>query len=207
MQLAIVIPVHKEGRRFQAFLGELIGWLTANTWCEVAAHDVCSIIIVDDGSTEPVSISVPSRVDPRVRVHLLRHHTNLGQGAALQTGITYGRNALGCDTFATMDADGQHQPQDLPAMLDALYRQKVDIVFGNRFATETQSQVPALRRLILRGAIAFEALITGLSLQRQRRLPHRAKTVTHGPRHGVQAADGAPPPQVHGGAGEHPLRR
>ena len=65
---------------------------------------------------------------------MVRHPVNLGQGAAIQTGVEYARKQPGAAVFATFDADGQHRVKDVVAMIDRLSADDVDIVVGTRFA-------------------------------------------------------------------------
>lgn len=153
MKLAIIIPVYNEGATLERFLALLAGWLPAS--------DSWHVVLVDDGSTPLIDARSPV---VHAELHLLRHSINLGQGAALQTGITYARDVLGVDTFITMDADGQHRPEDIPGLLEVMQSRNADIVFGNRFATGAPRTMPRLRHLILRAAIAFESVVTGVRL-------------------------------------------
>lgn len=87
-----------------------------------------SVIVVDDGSddaTAEIAFSAGATV--------LRHSTNLGKGAALQTGIRAALEAQ-AEWIITLDGDGQHDPADLPALLDTAQRGAFDIVCGNRMA-------------------------------------------------------------------------
>ena len=77
---------------------------------------------------------------------------NLGQGAAIQTGVEYARARPGASVFATFDADGQHRVKDVVAMIDRLSRGDVDIVIGTRFAGGPPSTMPALKRGVLQAA-------------------------------------------------------
>ncbi len=113
---------------------------------------------MDDGS------SVPPQLDPLShRAIRLRHLINLGQGAALQTGIEYAEKVLNCDFYITMDADGQHQCEDLETLLRPTLEGQSDIVFGNRFLGAS-AWIPPLRKLVLQGGIFFERIVTGLKL-------------------------------------------
>lgn len=128
----------------------------AETVKEVTAY-FPNVIVVDDGSRDGTA--------GRAReagATVLRHPINLGQGAALQTGITYAiqQNAR---YIATFDADGQHDPRDLPQMLDALQSQDVDIALGSRFLGQATG-MPRRRRLFLRTALLFSNLTTGVKL-------------------------------------------
>ena len=77
---------------------------------------------------------------------------NLGQGAALQTGVEYARTRPGAEVFATFDADGQHRVADVVTMIDRLRRDDLDIVIGTRFAGGAPTRVPAVKRAVLRAA-------------------------------------------------------
>ena len=80
------------------------------------------------------------------------HPVNLGQGAAIQTGVEYARSQPGAQVFATFDADGQHRLKDVIAMIDRLSTEDVDMVVGTRFAEPSASKPPLLKRIILRAA-------------------------------------------------------
>jgi glycosyltransferase involved in cell wall biosynthesis len=83
-------------------------------------------IVVDDGSSDETK-----RVASEIGVHLLRHPFNLGKGAALQTGFRY---ALQRDyeVIITLDADGQHDPLEIPSLLKIFQSVKPDILIASR---------------------------------------------------------------------------
>ncbi len=86
----------------------------------------------------------------------MRHPVNLGQGAAIQTGVEYARKQPGAAVFATFDADGQHRVKDVIRMIDRLSAEDVDLVIGTRFADPgVVSRTPLLKRLVLRSAAAL----------------------------------------------------
>ena len=88
--------------------------------------------------------------------HSVRHPVNLGQGAAIQTGVEYARAQPGAAIFATFDADGQHQVKDVVRMIDRLSSEDADLVVGTRFADPgVVSRTPLLKRLVLRSAAAL----------------------------------------------------
>ena len=64
-------------------------------------------------------------------LHFLRHPVNLGQGAALQTGIQFALGH-GARYLVTFDADGQHTPESIPALLEPLQSGQVDAVLGSK---------------------------------------------------------------------------
>ena len=120
----IVIPAFNEA----SVIGDVISDVRS-----IFDHVVC----VDDGSSDDTG-----EVALRAGAHSVRHPVNLGQGAAIQTGIEYARRQPGAAVFATFDADGQH-------------REDVDLVIGTRFADPgVVSRTPLLKRLVLRSAAA-----------------------------------------------------
>jgi glycosyltransferase involved in cell wall biosynthesis len=82
----------------------------------------------------------------------VRHPINLGQGAAIQTGVEYARMQPGARVFATFDADGQHRVKDVVKMIDRLNRGDVDIVIGTRFGQQVANRPPLLKRIVLQTA-------------------------------------------------------
>jgi glycosyltransferase involved in cell wall biosynthesis len=95
----VVIPVFNEAQVLEQVVRQTLG---------VFPNVVC----VDDGSGD-------GSVDAVLRTgaHLVRHPVNLGQGAALQTGLAYARAQPGARYFVMFDADGQHRLEDASAML------------------------------------------------------------------------------------------
>jgi glycosyltransferase involved in cell wall biosynthesis len=106
-----------------------------------------NVVVVDDGSRDDTGETAL-----RAGAHVVRHPVNLGQGAAIQTGVEYARSRPDAAVFATFDADGQHRVKDVLTMIDRLSRGDVDIVIGTRFDGSTISHTPPLKRLILRTA-------------------------------------------------------
>jgi glycosyltransferase involved in cell wall biosynthesis len=118
-----------------------------------------AIVTVDDGSTDD-TWSVLSHLP----VYALRHPFNLGQGAALQTGMTFAlqRNA---EIIVHFDADGQHQAADMETLIEPIRRNQADLVFGSRFLRNADSlAVPFLRRRVLKAARIVNGFSTGLWL-------------------------------------------
>jgi glycosyltransferase involved in cell wall biosynthesis len=105
------------------------------------------VVVVDDGSRDETA-----DVALLAGAHLVPHPVNLGQGAAIQTGVEYARAQPGAELFATFDADGQHRIKDLLAMLDRIAQGDADLVIGTRFTGASAAGTPPLKRLILRTA-------------------------------------------------------
>jgi polyprenyl-phospho-N-acetylgalactosaminyl synthase len=141
-----------------------------NVWVVIAAYnegqviaDVIAglrqtphrIVVVDDGSADATADRAQM-----AGATVVRHPINLGQGAALQTGIEFAL-ANGAEFIVTFDADGQHRTTDIAVMLEALRKNRADFALGSRFLG-TELHVPALRRLVLRAATWFTRVTTGL---------------------------------------------
>lgn len=116
-----------------------------------------NLVVVDDGSTDDAL-----EQSARAGATVLRHPINLGQGAALQTGIKYALQR-GADYIVTFDADGQHLVKDAVAMLDMLQKENFDVVLGSRFIGTTIGMSFG-RRLLLKAAIIYTKITTGLNL-------------------------------------------
>lgn len=113
------------------------------------------VVVIDDGSTDGTGETAA-----RCGVDLLTHRINLGQGAALQTGIIHALRQ-GADLIVTFDADGQHRPDDIPPMIAALDRTGAEIALGSRFLG-SMCGIPRFRRLALQAAVLFTQVTTGL---------------------------------------------
>lgn len=109
---------------------------------------VTNIVVVDDGSTDGTY-----RTACRHARWTLRHPVNRGQGAALQTGISFALQQ-GAGVVVTFDADGQHRPEDIPRLVESLDRERCDIALGSRFLGSAQG-LPLSRRLTLKAAVLF----------------------------------------------------
>jgi glycosyltransferase involved in cell wall biosynthesis len=144
---AIIIPVYNEGKVIRGVIEE------------VRKH-FSTIICVNDGSRDNSADEIA-----KTDAVLINHPINMGQGAALETGLAYGRAQKHLDYFVTFDADGQHGIDDVQRMLEELVKSGADIVLGSRFLNkESREKVPAKKRLLLKMAVWFTTLTTGLHL-------------------------------------------
>lgn len=85
------------------------------------------ICVVDDGSGDDTAL-----IAERLGCLVIRHACNVGKGAALRTGFAAIQKHA--DTIFTLDADGQHDPKEMPSFLRVLQDRRADIVVGNRLA-------------------------------------------------------------------------
>lgn len=114
-------------------------------------------VVVDDGSTDATG-----EIAARAGAFVVTHPVNLGQGAALQTGLDFAL-AQGADIIVTFDADGQHRAADIAPLIAALAANKADYALGSRFLGDAVN-LPGKRRLMLTAATRFTRLTTGLDL-------------------------------------------
>ncbi len=117
-----------------------------------------NIVCVDDCSTDN-----SGRKSLRGGATVLRHPINLGQGAALQTGLSYALKQPGAKYFVTFDSDGQHRVSDAAAMVARLRAEPLDIVIGSRFL-DNRTNAGTLKKILLKTAIVFERILTGVRL-------------------------------------------
>jgi glycosyltransferase involved in cell wall biosynthesis len=108
-----------------------------------------NVVCVDDGSSDGSGAQARA-----AGAHLVRHAVNLGQGAALQTGISYALGQPGVRFVVTMDSDGQHRPEDAAVMVEVARSGVADVVLGSRFL-DGGAGVPVAKRAVLRAVAAL----------------------------------------------------
>ena len=142
MTVVIVIPVFEEA----AAIGGVVA--------VARAHG--PVLVVDDGSrdgSDEVALAAGAEV--------LRHPRRLGKAQALLTGVAAARRR-GAALVVTLDGDGQHDPDSIPALLEAARTQDRTVIVGNRF--EGVGALPAMRRNAIRVASFFASWTSGLPL-------------------------------------------
>ena len=118
-----------------------------------------NIVGVNDGSADDSAAQIRA-----AGAHLVDHPVNLGQGAAIQTGVEYARKQPGAQYFVTFDADGQHQVKDVMRMIERLRTEPLDIIVGTRFAGQENSQVPWIKRAVLKTVVMLSPRTKKLGL-------------------------------------------
>ncbi|MEM4251554.1 MAG: glycosyltransferase family 2 protein [Candidatus Bathyarchaeia archaeon] len=98
------------------------------------------VLVVDDGSTD-----MTSKAAREAGGKVVAHITRLGVGAALSTGLKLALRD-GAEIIVTLDADGQHDPGEIPNVISPLLERKADLVIGSRLHAEN-SQMPHYKKL------------------------------------------------------------
>ncbi|MFB0543624.1 MAG: glycosyltransferase family 2 protein, partial [Candidatus Bathyarchaeia archaeon] len=109
------------------------------------------VVVCDDGS-----VDLTGEIAEALGAVVVRHEENMGYGAAIISLFKEARR-LCADIAVTLDGDGQHDPRQIPRLVEPLVRNEADIVIGSRFLRrEDSSKVPRYRAVGLK-------MITGLT--------------------------------------------
>jgi hypothetical protein len=138
-RVLVIIPAHNEQESLAATLAE-VG----------ARAPGVDRLVIDDGSRDATS-----RVAREAGVKVVRHAVNLGVGGALQTGFRWAVEH-GYDIGVQLDADGQHDPAYLEALLAPVIAGHCDVSIGSRFLEATGYRAPFNRRL---GMLTFQYVV------------------------------------------------
>lgn len=141
MRTAAIIPAWNEERAIAGVVSE-------------AAKYVDMVIVVDDGSTDRTAACARA-----AGAIIVSHALNCGPGAATMTGICAARRLM-LDAVVTIDADGQHNPNDIPRLLQPIQEDKADVVIGTRFRGH-KNAVPMIRRIFNGLGNIFTYIVTG----------------------------------------------
>ena len=144
-----VIPNYNEWEVLKEILEEVLQfWIT-------------DIIVINDGSSDN-SFNVLERFWDRIIV--LHHYKNRGQWAALETGFEYVRRYWGdVGNVVTFDSDGQHNIEDIKTFRKYA-REDIDILLWSRFLKKSSSNIPFLRKILLKCAIIFTFFLSKIHL-------------------------------------------
>ncbi|MBV8378944.1 MAG: glycosyltransferase family 2 protein [Verrucomicrobia bacterium] len=99
---------------------------------------VQTVLVVDDGSSDNTAAEAEA-----AGAKVIRHATNLGKGAALKTGLEYAVS-VGAAFYLFLDGDGQHDPSEIPAFIEAMNCSNAHLAVGNRM--RNLEQMPLIRR-------------------------------------------------------------
>ncbi len=143
-KILVVIAAYNEARTLASVLSSL-------------ARYNYQVVVVDDGSTDETA-----RIASNYDVVLIRHSVNLGQGAALETGMEYARRN-NADIVVTYDADGQFEAEDIERMIEPVMLGQADVALGSRFLGKAQG-VTFVRKFILKLGIVFTYIFSDIIL-------------------------------------------
>ena len=123
-KIAIVIPSHNEDESLPRVLEGI----------PVFESPLLSrVFVVDDGSTDGTF-----KVADNKRMEVVRHAVALGVGGALKTGYLLAKE-WGADVIVQLDADGEHDPKEIPIVLQPVLDGKADMIIGSRFLSGSPS--------------------------------------------------------------------
>jgi glycosyltransferase involved in cell wall biosynthesis len=117
MKITVLIPAYNEINTIEEIL---------NRVQKIGIAD--EILVVDDGSTDGTR-QILTDVNGNGPIRVIFHENNRGKGAALSTGF---KNAVG-DVIIIQDADLEYDPREYPALLQPIYEELADVVYGSRF--------------------------------------------------------------------------
>ena len=141
----LIIPVYNESEVIRGVVEDAL-----------KSFDI--IVCVNDGSTDSSAVEIS-----KTKAYLVNHPINMGQGAALQTGVDQEKEVPGVENFVMFDADGQHRIEDVMTMLRTLSTGKHDIVLGSRFLGSTVGMKRS-KEVLLKLAIKFSNFTSGVQL-------------------------------------------
>lgn len=144
-KIYIIIPAYNEENSISGVIKDL------------KKHNYHNIIIVDDGSTDNTL-----KITRQAGAIVVRHPINLGQGAALRTGMDLALE-LGADIIVTFDADEQHMAKDINKLIKPVISKEVDIALGSRFI-DNSSNTPWLKKVLLKIGIILIFFMYGIML-------------------------------------------
>lgn len=113
---------------------------TVSELVTVADSHADEVVVVDDGSTDNTARAVRESA-----ATLLKHDENQGYGATLQTIFEYA-HSQNVAHLVILDADGQHDPEDIPVLVSTQRETDAELVTGSRFMDETSTEVPRYRQ-------------------------------------------------------------
>jgi glycosyltransferase involved in cell wall biosynthesis len=105
----------------------------------VASQHVNAVLVIDDGSQD-----CTATIAEKLGAQVIKHDRNLGKGACLADGFKWARGES-YDVLVTLDADGQHDPDDIPRLIQPILNHEADIVVGGR--VQRPVSMPKLRRV------------------------------------------------------------
>ena len=141
--LAIIIPAYNEAGRI------------ATSIAGIRKFGNADVVIVNDGSDDDTAGEAKA-----AGARVIELPFNLGYGAALQTGFKYAIDK-GYEFAVQMDADGQHDPLSIEALISPVLKDEVDVVIGSRFLDKGNYKAPFVRRMGMYFFGIITSVVTG----------------------------------------------
>lgn len=153
MRVLTIIPTYNELESLPKTLGRLR-----------AAVPASDVLVVDDNSPDGTGQLADSIAAEDSQVHVLHRKGKEGLGAAYIAGFKWGM-AAGYDVLVEMDADGSHQPEQLPLLLDAI-NDGADLAMGSRWVPGGGTvNWPLYRQAISRTGSTYARIMLGLKIK------------------------------------------
>ncbi|WP_433191140.1 polyprenol monophosphomannose synthase [Actinoallomurus sp. CA-150999] len=151
-RVLVIIPTYNERENIESIVGRVR-----------AAVSEADILVADDNSPDGTGKIADALADDDEQVHVLHRAGKEGLGAAYIAGFHWGIEH-GFDVLVEMDADGSHQPEELPRVLSALG--EADLVIGSRWTRGgTVENWPINREIISRGANLYARIMLGFPVR------------------------------------------
>ena len=126
MKTIVVIPAFNE----QAAIGDVVA---------KSLQYADDVLVIDDGSSDDTS-----EIAKNAGADVLKHPTNFGKGVSLKDAF---KEVSGYDVVVTIDGDGQHNPDEIPILIEPILEGKADFVNGSRYLNGFEENTPAYRRV------------------------------------------------------------
>jgi glycosyltransferase involved in cell wall biosynthesis len=139
--IVVIIPAHNEAESVRDVIEKTLRYSA-------------KIIVVDDGSSDATSTICRS-----LGVKVLRNARQMGKGIALKKGIVEAIKH-NPDIVITLDGDGQHNPDDIPKIIEPIQQSEADIVIGSRYYGDSMKELPRRRKFGLKIINRLNVLLT-----------------------------------------------
>ncbi|MGA9141521.1 MAG: glycosyltransferase family 2 protein [Methanocella sp.] len=126
--ILVVIPCYNE----EVSIGSVV--LRAYSYAD-------HVVVIDDGS-----IDRTADISRMAGAEVIRHEINQGKGAGIKHAFEYARTSA-ADILVLIDGDGQHNPDEIPLLVEPILKREADMVNGSRFLVKDRHHVPAYRRI------------------------------------------------------------
>jgi glycosyltransferase involved in cell wall biosynthesis len=127
-KISIIIPLYNEEKSIKKVIKK------------IPNRNVFEVIVINDGSTDNSASRV--KESELKNLKLINHRRNKGYGAAILTGFS----KVTGDIIITLDSDGQHDPKEIPKLMEPILSNKADIVIGSRYLGRCHYSIPFYTR-------------------------------------------------------------